>query len=135
MCQEIPTVEYPTGAIGKWHFPSLCIVSNLQCLDRNAECFCPFYHFTHELGSIRALVRMYEERFVFVVNGGFLGFLLYQWIIDPNGLYGIGISNTNSVIYMLAMYLLALAIYLGFRAYRKREGIDIDKIYEEIPVE
>jgi amino acid transporter len=70
-----------------------------------------------------------------VIFGGFLVFLLYQWIIDPNGLYGIGISNTSSVIYMLAMYLLALVIYLGFRTYRKREGIDIDKIYEEIPVE
>jgi amino acid transporter len=70
-----------------------------------------------------------------VIFGGFLGFLLYQWIIDPNGLYGIGISNTSSVIYMLSMYLLALAIYVGFRAYRKRQGIDIAKIYEEIPVE
>jgi hypothetical protein len=36
---------------------------------------------------------------------------------------------------MLAMYLLALAIYLGFKWYRRREGIDINKIYEEIPVE
>lgn len=70
-----------------------------------------------------------------VVFGGFLIFLLYEWIIDPNGLYGIGISNTSSIIYMLAMYLLALLIYVGFKWYRKREGIDIDKIYEEIPVE
>ena len=70
-----------------------------------------------------------------VIFGCFLGFFLYQWIFDPNGLYGIGLSNTNSIIYMLAMYLLALVIYVGFRAYRKREGIDIDKIYEEIPVE
>ncbi|OQX63726.1 MAG: hypothetical protein B6I38_06530 [Anaerolineaceae bacterium 4572_5.1] len=70
-----------------------------------------------------------------VIFGGFLIFLLYQWIFDPNGLYGIGISNTNSVIYMLAMYVLAAALYLGFKAYRKREGVDIDKIYEEIPVE
>jgi hypothetical protein len=36
---------------------------------------------------------------------------------------------------MLAMYLLALAIYVGFKVYRKRQGIDINKIYEEIPVE
>jgi amino acid transporter len=70
-----------------------------------------------------------------VIFGGFLLFLLYEWLIDPNGLYGIGLSNTNSVIYMLAMYLLALVIYLGFKMYRKRQGIDIDKIYEEIPVE
>jgi len=70
-----------------------------------------------------------------VIFGGFLIFLLYQWIIDPNGLYGIGISNTSSVIYMLAMYALALIIYVGFKWWRKREGIDINKIYEEIPVE
>jgi APA family basic amino acid/polyamine antiporter len=70
-----------------------------------------------------------------VIFGGFLVFLLYEWIIDPNGLYGIGISNTSSVIYMLAMYVLALIIYVGFRWYRRREGIDIDKIYAEIPVE
>jgi amino acid transporter len=70
-----------------------------------------------------------------VVFGGFLGFLLYQWLFDPNALYGIGLSNTSSVIYMVGMYLLALIIYLGFRWYRSREGIDIGKIYEEIPVE
>jgi APA family basic amino acid/polyamine antiporter len=70
-----------------------------------------------------------------VIFGAFLLFLLYEWLIDPLMLYGIGLSNTSSVIYMLAMYLLALVIYLGFRAYRKREGIDIDKVYQEIPVE
>jgi basic amino acid/polyamine antiporter, APA family len=42
-----------------------------------------------------------------VIFGGFLVFLLYQWIFDPNGLYGIGITNTSSVIYMLANYALA----------------------------
>ncbi len=70
-----------------------------------------------------------------IIFGAFLLFLLYEWIIDPLGLYGIGLSNTNSVIYMGAMYLLALVIYLGFKYYRKREGINIDKIYQEIPVE
>jgi hypothetical protein len=39
------------------------------------------------------------------------------------------------VIYMGAMYLLAVVIYFGFRIYRTRQGIDVKKIYEEIPVE
>jgi len=65
----------------------------------------------------------------------FLLYLLYQWIIDPNGLYGIGIANTSSVIFMLAMYVLAAVIFFGFKAYRKSQGIDINKVYEEIPVE
>jgi amino acid transporter len=77
-----------------------------------------------------------------VIFGGFLVFLLYQWILDPNALYGIGYSlnpdgykNGTSILYMLANYGLALGIYLGFRAYRKRKGIDLDKVHAEIPVE
>ncbi|MDP1715304.1 MAG: APC family permease [Anaerolineales bacterium] len=70
-----------------------------------------------------------------VVFGGFLVFLLYQWIFDPNGLYGIGISNTSSVYYMLGNYVLAAVIYFGFKAYRKSKGIDLNKVQAEIPVE
>ncbi|HCB00806.1 MAG TPA: hypothetical protein DEP19_00340 [Anaerolineae bacterium] len=70
-----------------------------------------------------------------VIFGGFLVYLLYQWIIDPNVLYGIGISNTNSVIYMLSMYVLAAVIYFGFKPYRKSKGIDLDKVTAEIPAE
>lgn len=70
-----------------------------------------------------------------LIFGGFLVFLLYQWIFDPNALYGIGISNTSSVIYMLSMYVLAAIIYFGFKSYRKRGGIDMDKVQSEIPVE
>jgi len=70
-----------------------------------------------------------------LIFGGFLVFLLYQWLFDPNALYGIGLSNTNSVIYMLSMYVLAAAIYFGFKSARRREGIDIDKVHAEIPAE
>jgi len=70
-----------------------------------------------------------------VIFAGFLLFLLYQWIIDPNGLYGIGIKNINSMKYMLSMYVLAAVIYFGFRAARKRQGIDLSKVQSEIPVE
>ncbi|PWH12931.1 MAG: hypothetical protein DDG58_14860 [Ardenticatenia bacterium] len=70
-----------------------------------------------------------------VIFGGFLVFLLYEWLVDPNNLYGIGWKNTSSLIFMGALYLLALGIYVGFRVYRTRQGIDISKIYAEIPVE
>jgi amino acid transporter len=70
-----------------------------------------------------------------VIFGAFLVFLLFEWFIDPLQLYGIGLANTSSVIFMAVMYLLALVIYLGFRMYRKQQGIDIDKVYQEIPVE
>jgi amino acid transporter len=70
-----------------------------------------------------------------VVFAAFLAFLLYAWIFDPLQLYGIGLQNPNSMIFMGAMYLLALGTYLFFRSYRKREGIDIAKVHQEIPVE
>jgi amino acid transporter len=70
-----------------------------------------------------------------LIFGGFLVFLLYQWIFDPNGLYGIGISNTSSVIYMLSMYVVAAVIYFGFKSARRKQGIDMDKVQAEIPVE
>ena len=70
-----------------------------------------------------------------LIFGSFLVFLLYQWLFDPNGLYGIGLSNTSSVIYMLSMYVLAALIYFGFKSYRKGKGIDMDKVQAEIPVE
>lgn len=70
-----------------------------------------------------------------VIFGSFLVFLLVMWLWDPFKLYGIGLQNMNSMIFMVVMYAMAAAIYYGFKAYRKRKGMDIDKIHAEIPVE
>jgi hypothetical protein len=65
----------------------------------------------------------------------FLDWLLIVWLWDPNYLYGIGWQNSTSMLFMVIMYALAALIYFGFSAYRKRQGIDVDKVYKEIPVE
>jgi len=78
-----------------------------------------------------------------LIFGGFLLFLLVEWFFDPwlnpdfapAGLYGISLANTNSVIFLLVTYGLAAAIYYGFKARRKSEGIDMNKVQAEIPVE
>jgi basic amino acid/polyamine antiporter, APA family len=70
-----------------------------------------------------------------VIFGGFLIFLLYSWLIDPLKLYGIGLANTSSIIFLVVLYALAFGIYYGFKFYRRRAGINIDQIYKEIPVE
>jgi APA family basic amino acid/polyamine antiporter len=75
---------------------------------------------------------------------GFLDWLLVVWFWDPNvlpealpavGTYAIGWSNVNSMIFMVLNYIVAAAIYFGFSAYRRRQGIQIEKVYQEIPVE
>ncbi len=78
-----------------------------------------------------------------VIFAGFLGFLLVEWMFDPwlntggegGGLYGISFKNTNSIAYLFICYALSASIYYGFKAYRKKGGIDIDKVQTEIPVE
>jgi amino acid transporter len=65
----------------------------------------------------------------------FLDWLLVVWFWDPGYLYGIGWQNSTSMVFMIIMYALAAAIYFGFSAYRKNQGIDVDKVYKEIPVE
>jgi len=66
---------------------------------------------------------------------GFLDWLLVVWFWDPGYLYGIGWQNSTSMVFMIIMYGLAAAIYFGFSSFRKRQGIDVDKVYKEIPVE
>jgi amino acid transporter len=65
----------------------------------------------------------------------FLDWLLIVWFLDPGYLYAIGWQNSTSMLFMIIMYGLAAAIFFGFSSYRKRQGIDVDKVYKEIPVE
>ena len=77
------------------------------------------------------------------IFGAFLLFLLVEWFFDPwlnpayapVGLYGISFANTNSIIFLGGCYIIAAAIYYGFKSKRKSEGIDMDKVTSEIPVE
>jgi amino acid transporter len=83
---------------------------------------------------------MDEGQFPLIVTAGliflfFLDWLLVEWLWDPDVLYGIGWQNASSMVFMFANYALAAGIFYGFNAYRRRQGIDIGKVYQEIPVE
>jgi amino acid transporter len=62
---------------------------------------------------------------------GLIGYCLYEWL--SNAAYGV--NNNDSLIYMGAMYVLALVIYIVARVIRSRQGIDLSLINKEIPVE
>jgi basic amino acid/polyamine antiporter, APA family len=66
-----------------------------------------------------------------VVTLALLVYNLYEWL--SNDLYGV--NKSSSLIYMGAMYLLAIVIYVGARIIRNRQGIDLGLINKEIPVE
>src|SRR6266508_2028955 len=61
----------------------------------------------------------------------FLGWNLWKWFADS--LYAV--NNKTSLWFMGGMYLLALVIYVVAKVYRGRQGIDLNAIHQEIPVE
>jgi basic amino acid/polyamine antiporter, APA family len=71
-----------------------------------------------------------------VITGAFLLFMLWEWSFNPDNLYGTTLSKTlNSLYYFVGTYVLAIVIYVVARVVRKRQGIDLDRIHHEIPVE
>ena len=62
-----------------------------------------------------------------------LAWTIYLWLADP--LYGIGVGNTNSIIFLGILYGLAALLYVGARIYRRSQGVDLDAIHAEIPAE
>jgi basic amino acid/polyamine antiporter, APA family len=66
-----------------------------------------------------------------VITIGLLGYNLYEWL--SNDLYFV--NKPSSLVYMGAMYVLAIVIYVGARIVRNRQGIDLSLINKEIPVE
>jgi amino acid transporter len=61
----------------------------------------------------------------------FLGYCIYKWLTD--GVYGS--NNHGSLIYMGCLYGVALGIYVVSRIVRKRQGMDLGMVYDEIPAE
>ena len=71
----------------------------------------------------------------------FLGWVIYEWLFEgvtdafPGGLYGIGYGNSQSIIFLAAIYAIAAVVYVVARLVRRQQGIDLDAIHAEIPAE
>jgi hypothetical protein len=63
----------------------------------------------------------------------FLGWVLYTWLSDP--LYAIGVSNTDSIIFLGVLYGAAALLYVVARLWRRMQGVDLDAIHAQIPAE
>lgn len=68
---------------------------------------------------------------VSVVFAAFLALNLVWWLKDD--IYGV--NNKDSLIYMGALYLLAVAIYVVAAIVRRRQGMSLETVTREIPVE
>jgi amino acid transporter len=78
-------------------------------------------------------------RYKYVISGAglvtsiILAWTIYQWL--TNALYGIGIGNTNSIIFLGVLYGAAALVYVVAYLYRRSQGVDLAKIHSEIPVD
>ena len=63
----------------------------------------------------------------------FLGWVLYMWL--SNSVYGIGVGNTTSIVFLGILYGAAALLYVVARLYRRSQGVDLDAIHSEIPAE
>jgi amino acid transporter len=66
-----------------------------------------------------------------LLASAFLIYNLVEWFTQS--VYGV--NNASSALYMLAMYALAIALYVVARVVRARQGIDLARIHAEIPVD
>jgi basic amino acid/polyamine antiporter, APA family len=66
-----------------------------------------------------------------VVTVALLVFNLYEWLSKS----AYGVNHKGSLVFMAALYVLAIVIFVGARIIRNRQGIDLSLINKEIPVE
>ena len=62
-----------------------------------------------------------------------LGWTIYEWL--SNSLYGIGVGNSQSIIWLGILYTAAVIVYVAAWLYRRSQGVDLAKIHAEIPSE
>jgi hypothetical protein len=65
------------------------------------------------------------------ITAGFLGWMLFKWFTDS--LYAI--NNKTSLRYLAVLYGLAVVVYAIAYVVRRRQGINLKAIHQEIPVE
>jgi len=72
---------------------------------------------------------------VAAIYSAFMVFNVYLWLYDPTNTYGVGYKNKNSMIFMGILYAAAIVIWIVAWAVRKRQGMALEAIAREIPVE
>jgi hypothetical protein len=63
----------------------------------------------------------------------FLAWVLFMWL--SNSLYGIGVGNTTSIVFLGVLYGAAAVLYIVARLFRRAQGVNLDAIHAEIPAE
>jgi APA family basic amino acid/polyamine antiporter len=66
-----------------------------------------------------------------VIFGAFLVWNIWKWLSDS--VYFV--NDKTSLVFMGILYAIAIGLYAGSRLYRRQQGVSLDAIHREIPVE
>jgi amino acid transporter len=66
-----------------------------------------------------------------VVAIPYLGLLIWRTVVDT----AYGANTTISVVVNIVVFVVGIAWFFGVRAYRKQQGVDVDRQFKEIPVD
>jgi amino acid transporter len=80
----------------------------------------------HELGKIPTI------SIAGVIWLAFTVLAVYIFATEPRVFF---VSGWVAWAYLIGMYVVAALFYLGYRLYRRRQGINVDLLYKQIPVE
>ena len=69
------------------------------------------------------------------IYAAFMGWNIYMFIWDPLGAYAVGYKNTASFVFMISLYGIAAVVWLVAYVVRKRQGMALEAVAKEIPVE
>ncbi len=66
-----------------------------------------------------------------IIYLAYFGIILYYWATDAR----YGVNSAYSLVFMSVFYIIAAILYVAFKYYNKRRGVDIGLTYGEIPAE
>jgi len=69
------------------------------------------------------------------IYAAFMGWNIYMFIWDPLGAYAVGYKNTASFVFMISLYGIAAVVWVVAYLVRKKQGMALEAVAKEIPVE
>ncbi len=130
----ISTIYAYSESFVEWTLATTLVISVTYVFTAIAAIVLPYKHREMYEASPVAKYKILGIPLVTICGVIFLGFMAWvfkAWLTEE--VYGL--ANVKSFIYMGILYLISLTVYVVAKFYRKKQGIDLDKVYGEIPVE
>jgi APA family basic amino acid/polyamine antiporter len=130
----VSTIYAYSESFVEWTLATTLVISVTYVFTAIAAVILPYKHKEMYESSPVAKYKVLGIPLITICGVVFLAFMAWvfkAWLIED--VYGL--ANVKSYMYMGVLYLISLIVYISAKGLRKKQGIDLEKIYGEIPVE